>query len=100
MSNSVQPHGLQPARFLCPWNSLGKNTGMGCHSCLQRIFLTQGLNQRLLGLLHWQVGSLSLAPPGKPLGQSNAPQTCWLITVTLGGGEGVVKKSHCLMLHP
>ena len=38
---------------------------MGCHFLLQGIFLTQGSNQRLLILLHWQVGSLPLAPPGK-----------------------------------
>ena len=35
------------------------------HSFHQEIFLTQGLNQCLLGLLHWQVDSLSLVPPGK-----------------------------------
>ena len=28
--------------LLCPWNSLGKNTGVGDHSLLQGIFLTQG----------------------------------------------------------
>ena len=39
---------------------------MGCHACLQGIFLTQGLTQSLLWLLYWQVGSLLLAPPGKP----------------------------------
>ena len=44
-----------------------KNTGVGCYFLLQRIFPTQGLNPRLLCLLHWQVGSLLLAPPGKPL---------------------------------
>ena len=33
---------------------------------LQGIFLIQGLNPGLLCLLHWQVGSLPLAPPGKP----------------------------------
>ena len=49
MSCSLRPLGLQPARLLCPWNSSGKNTGVGCHSLLQRIFLTQGSN---LGLLH------------------------------------------------
>ena len=38
----------------------------GCHSLLQGIFLTQGLNPRLLGLLHWQAGSLPLVPPRKP----------------------------------
>ena len=44
--------GLQPARLLCPWDSPGKNTGVGCHALLQRLFPTQGLNQRLLCLLH------------------------------------------------
>ena len=53
--------------LLCPWDSLGKNTGVGCHARLQGIFLTQGLNPRLLYLLHWQVGSLPLEPWGKPI---------------------------------
>ena len=47
-------------------DSPGKDTGMGCHALLQEIFLTQGSNPRLLCLLHWQVGSLPLAPPGNP----------------------------------
>ena len=33
---------------------------------LQGIFPTQGFNPHLLCLLHWQAGSLPLAPPGKP----------------------------------
>ena len=37
VSDSVQPHGLQPTRFLRPWDSPGKNTGVGCH------FLFQGM---------------------------------------------------------
>ena len=48
MSDSLPPHGLQPARLLCPWNTAGKNTRVGCHALLQ-IFLTQGSN---LGLWH------------------------------------------------
>ena len=43
---------------LCPWNSPGKNTGVGCHALLQEIFPTQGWNPHLLHLLHWQFGSL------------------------------------------
>ena len=43
------------ARLLCPWDSPGKNTGVGCHALLQGIFPTQGLNQHLLHLLHWWV---------------------------------------------
>ena len=51
--------------FICPWDSPGKNTAVGCHALLQGIFPTQGWNPHLLCLLHWQVGSLTLAPPGK-----------------------------------
>ena len=39
----------------------------GCHFFLQGIPPTQGLNGRPLHLLHWQVDSLPLGPPGKPL---------------------------------
>ena len=60
------PHRLYPTRLFCPWDSPGKNTGVGCHALLQGIFLTQGSNPRLLCLLLWQAGSLPLAPPGKP----------------------------------
>ena len=35
MSDSVQPYGLQPARHLCPWDSLGGSTGVGCYALLQ-----------------------------------------------------------------
>ena len=35
VSDSVKPYGQQPSRFLCPWDSLGKNTGVGCHFLLQ-----------------------------------------------------------------
>ena len=52
MSDSLQPHGLEPARLLCPWGSPGKNTGVGCHALLQGIFLTQRSNPRPLCPLH------------------------------------------------
>ena len=35
MSDSVWPHGLQPTRLPRPWDSPGKNTGVGCHFLLQ-----------------------------------------------------------------
>ena len=38
----VQLFELLPARVFCPWDSPGKNTGVGCHALLQGIFLTQG----------------------------------------------------------
>ena len=49
-----------------PWDSPGKNNGVGCHSLLQGIFPTQGLNQGLLHLLHLQVDSLPLSHLGSP----------------------------------
>jgi len=52
MSDSSQPYGLQLTRLLCPWDSLGMNTGVGCHALFQGIFLTQGSNPDLLWLLH------------------------------------------------
>ena len=36
MSDSLWPHGLWPARLLCPWDSPGKNAGVGCHSYSRR----------------------------------------------------------------
>ena len=54
-------------RLLCPWDLPGKNTEVGCHFLLQGIFPTQGLNRRLLVLLHWQADSLPVSPPGKPV---------------------------------
>ena len=47
---------------LCPWNSSGKNTGVGSYSHLQGIFPTQGLNQSLLPCSN----SLPFESPGKP----------------------------------
>ena len=57
MSDSVQPYELQPARLLCPWDSPGKNTGVGCYALLQGDLPTQGSNPCLLHcrqtLYHW-----------------------------------------------
>ena len=60
-----------------------RNTGVGCHTLLQRIFLTQGSSRCLLCLLHWQVDSLPLAPPGRPTRvlqrvNSGMPRACAL----------------------
>ena len=73
-SDSFWPYGLWSAHIFCPWDSLGKKTGVGCHALLQGIFRSQGSNLSFLCLLNWQVGSLPLALPGKPnkeIGKSN-----------------------------
>ena len=67
LSDSLRPHGLGPARFfLCPWNSPGKNTGVGGQFLLQRIFLTQGLNP---SLLHCRQTLYRLSHQGSPATQ-------------------------------
>ena len=54
------PKDCSLTRLLCPWNSLGKNTGMGYYGLLQGIFPTQGLN---LGLLNCKADSQQSEPP-------------------------------------
>ena len=67
VSDSVRPHGVQPTRLLCPWDSPGKKTGVGGHFLPEGILPTQGSNQNLSRLWHWPASSLPLAPPRKLL---------------------------------
>ena len=55
--------GLWLPRFLCPWDSPGKNTGVGCQALLQGIFPTQGSNP---GLLHCRWILYHLSHQGSP----------------------------------
>ena len=66
MSDSLWPREPQPTRLLCPWDFPSKNTGMGFHALLQGIFLTQGLNPRLLHLLHCRQILDNLSHQGSP----------------------------------
>ena len=71
VSYSLRPHGLEPTRLLCPWDSPSNNTGVDCNFLLQGIFLTWGLNRVSYGscigrqiLYHWitwEVHCLSLS---------------------------------------
>ena len=66
-SNDVRlfaTNGLQLTRLLCPWDSPGKNTRMGCRALLQGIFLTQESNPSLVSCIGRWI--LYLVPPGKP----------------------------------
>ena len=58
--------GQYSIRLLCPWDSPGKNTGVGCHTLLQRS--SQFRDQSFVScLLHWEAGSLRPALPAKLL---------------------------------
>ena len=77
MSDSLWPHGLQPARLLCPRKSPGQNTGVGSHSLLQGIFPTQGSNP---GLPHCRRIHYQLNHQGSPReGIKTQPFNCKLI---------------------
>ena len=59
----LQPCGLQPVRLFCPWDFPGKNTGVGCHFLLHRIFPDPGIeltSPALAGRF------FTTEPPGKP----------------------------------
>ena len=83
MSDSLHPQGLQSTRFLCPWDSSDKNTGVACRTLLQGIFPTQGWNWCLLCLLHWQADSLPLAPSGRPWHPLPSLTTAWICPLEL-----------------
>ena len=78
-----------PLRFLCPWDSPGKNIGVGFHALLQGIWLTQGSKPHLLHLLHWH--SLPLVSCGKPL--KGVGYIYYLVC-----GVGIMNLSLCLSL--
>ena len=67
-SSTLRPHGLQPARLLCPWDCPGKDTGVGCHFLLQGIFPTQGLNPYLTALAG---RFFTTEPPGERAGKGS-----------------------------
>ena len=57
------PHGLQPARLLCPWNFPGKNTGAGLSFPTSGDLPNPGVEPRSPAL---QADSSQAEPPGKP----------------------------------
>ena len=67
VSDSLQLHGLQPVRLLCPWNSPNQNTGVDSHS-LSRGSSQTGIEPRSPA---FQVDSSPSEPPGKPILKAN-----------------------------
>ena len=61
--DSLQPHGLQPARLLCPWNSLGQEYWSRLPFPPPGDVPNPGIKPRSPAL---QADSLSSEPPGKP----------------------------------
>ena len=73
MSDSFLPYGLYPARLLCPWNSPGKNMGVGFQFLLQE-------NPPDLGIKPTSLVSPALAGrflPGKPYALLGTVRLLW-----------------------
>ena len=65
MSDLVRPHRRQPTRLLCPWDSPGKNTGVGCHFLLQcRKVKSESEVAQLCPTLH---NPMDCSPPGSSI---------------------------------
>ena len=87
---------MEPPRLLCPWNSLGNNTGVGSHSLLQWVFPNRGSNP---GLLHCRQIRYHLSPQGS---RSCALLPCitkqlWVVWATAlqTGQEGLCLTQPC-----
>ena len=91
VSDALWPYGLWPTRLLCPWDSPGKNTGVGCHFFLQGIFPTQGSNPHLLHyrwiLYCWAIREVQshqlIFLKGPFHSQLKILHDCWLDTMVL-----------------
>ena len=63
LPDPVRPHSRQPTRLPHPWDSPGKNTGVGCHFLLQCMKRESEVAQSCPTLCDPIVGS----PPGSPI---------------------------------
>ena len=91
MPNSLQPHGLQPTRLLCPWDFIGKDTEVVCHFLLQGVSLTQVLNP---GLLHCRQILLLTELPGLPSEFHWVKTPARVVIVEIHLGKKVQEKGH------
>ena len=67
MSNFLLYFGLYPSRLLSPWDSPGKNIGLGCHALLPGIFPNPGIEVASLVSPALWANSSPLGPHGKPI---------------------------------
>ena len=91
VSSSLWPHGLWPPRFLCSWNSPGKNTGVGCHFLLQmhQFSSLQSLSCVRLFAIPW-ITALQAS-----LSITNSQSSLRFTSI-----ESVMPSSHLILCHP
>ena len=90
MPNSVQPHRRQPTRLPHPWDSPGKNTGVGCH------FLLQCMKVKVKSLSRVQL----FVTPGTATCQASLSITDSWILFKLMSIESVMPSNHLILCYP
>ena len=87
-------------RLLCPWNSSGKNPGVGCHLLLQGIFPSQGWNiglQHCRQMLYHLSQSTDITLPKGPYSQSYGFSSSYVQMWELDQKEGWAPKNWCFL---
>ena len=86
VSDSLQSHGLQPTRLLCPWDYPCKNTGVGCH--LDSRGLSRSREWTQISCI--AVGFFTTEPSGKSSWGCKLPQPTDCYTPTIQAGSGLL----------
>ena len=79
MSDSLQPYGLPPARFVCPWDSPGKNTRVDCQCPPPGDLPDPEIEPQSLVSPALQADSLPTEPPGKPIPPRDPLPALWSV---------------------
>ena len=100
VSDSLRPHGLWPARLLCPWDFPGKNTGVGCCFLLQNAY-TLSLFKSSPNMPVSYTALVMLLPCLKPIsGTSLSSDIYWqLICTSVSNPWGTQRETQLLPLH-
>ena len=99
MSDFVRPHRQQPTRLPCPWDSPGKNTGVGCHFLLQcmKVKSEKGKSLSRVRLLATPWTAAYQAPPSLGIPGKSTGVGCHCL---LCQGYLSLTISHCVPAHP
>ena len=81
VSNSLQPHGLQPTRLLHPWDFPGKSTGVGCHCLLWHSLIRCKCQVQLVPRMNKMTESLGSPKELQPLGDVQKVASCWRLSL-------------------
>ena len=98
VSDSLQPHVLQSARLLCPWDSPGKHTGVGCHFLLQGNLPDPGIETLSPALAGRFFSFEPLLLSDLKLPMLSGDFYCYIYCVLITGTTKLIKKTVCFRM--